>query len=995
MARRMMTAIFVGALFGLRAVCLASEPVHIGAGRVVLQFAADGRPKSLLADGKELLNERDPGPGFELMGFDFDGRRPVSFAFKNLRHDGRQLVAAIDDHIRVTFDVTAADRYLAFRISRVEGVPTSNLLWLRFKMNTDWKMKTLPLDFMTKAAHWGCDVSWPWLWARGGGTPLGGFALYAPSDAADEDETLFHLWANEGLPHPKIESEWTVERARAWLAEWQREFADQSQLLITATTNAELYELADFAAKLDIRRIYMHTDTWHGEYWPRKYGFLRLNPATFPAGEKDFQKFADYARGKGIGLTVHTVSCPIADGDPDYVVGTIDPRLAKWIEGTLAGPATATDTTLSFKPAPGGEMPISVDRPNTGPAHVDPWNDIRVIRLGDEFVRVGRFVDTDRDVWTLEGCQRGVAGTTAVPHAFDTQMIGLIRPYGQVFTADSDSTLVEEIGRRLAEFYNRNGITHCEHDAAEIHTVNHPWGYAKFAEFVYTNVDHPMTSNTSGGSHMPCQFEYRFNSSKAAVAARKQAAVPLMLPRNGRLATGPYEMCSGMGKAIASGVRSVGMYKPEPMFGVSLDILRTHGLSGHAAETALAWKRVAPLLSEEQCKTILAADEHVLFRAAKTADGYEVVPLRMLFRPGIDIGWKSGSEFGPIVPRQYFQAGTRLAVENPSAEQEPEFLIRVMSGFGGPAPATVPDDARASQAAAADKALVESYNIGAGIKPTDGAAPTASQPDPGKMVLQPKAEQIRNVGDHVFTDDGATLAIRFENKRGEAIRNEENLPFFDCSAEMERARGIAVTVTGDGSGAILVLQAHCHGPRDYVIPLDFKGPRDVAIPCGEVSWSDARWGWRFATKNTKYGHLRRMSIGLGRVPPKTAVDISIGNLRLLPETPAALIDPVFSVGAGTLHVKGTIASDSYAWYRGSDTLGVYDANWQMISTLPIVKKNFVASQGPLEIGVESQGPGPMPWLESQFFVKDKPLIVRETTPAGSGKAPPPAGGRLE
>jgi hypothetical protein len=994
-ASHVLLAVIVVGLLGLRHPCLASEPVEIGAGRVVLKFAADGRPKSLLADGKELLNEQDPGPGFELMGFDFAEKRPVSFSFKDLRWVGRQLVAAIKDDIRVTFDVTAADRYLAFRISRVEGVPKSSLLWLRFKMNTDWKMKTLPLDFMTKTAHWGCDVSWPWLWTRGAGTPLGGFALYAPSDAADEDETLLHLWANEGLPHPKIEGEWTVERARAWLAEWQREFADQSQLLITATTNAELYELADFAAKLDIRRIYMHTDTWNGEYWPYKHSFLHVNPSTFPEGEKDFQKFTAYARAKGIGLAIHTVSCPIANADPDYVVGTIDPRLAKWIEGTLARPAAPTDTTLLFKPAPGDEMPTSVGRPITGPAHVDPWNNIRVIRLGDEFVEVGKFTDTDREVWTLERCRRGLLGTTAVAHAEDARIIGLIRPYGQVFTADNDSTLVEELGRRIAEFYNRTGINHCEQDAAEIHTVNRPWGYAKFAEHVYTNVDHPITSNNSGGSHMPCQFEYRFNSSKAAVRARNQATVPLMLARNGRLATGPYEMCSGMGKAIASGVRSVGMHKPEPMFGVSLDILRTHGLSGHAAETALAWKRVAPLVSEEQCKAILAADENVLFRAAKTADGYEVAPLRMLFRPGIDIGWKTGSEFGPIVPRQYFQAGSRLAVENPYAEQEPEFLIRVMNGFGDSAPANVPNDARASQAAAPDKALVESYNIGAGIKPTDGAPPKASPSDPVKMILQPKAGQIRNVGDHVVADDGAALAIRFENKRGEAIRNEENLPFFECSAGMERARGIAVTVTGDGSRAILVLQAHCHGPRDYVIPLDFKGPRDVVIPCGEVSWSDARWGWRFATKGSQYGPLRRMSIGLGQVPPKTAVDISIRNLRLLPELPTALIDPVISVGTGTLHVTGTIASESYAWYRGGNTLGVYDANWRMIASLPVVKKNFVAPHGPLEIGVDSKGPGPMPWLESQFFVKDKPLIVREVTPEESEKTPPPAAVPLE
>lgn len=58
-ANYVLLAVIVVGLLGLRHPCLASEPVEIGSGRVVLKFAADGRPKSLLADGNELLNERD------------------------------------------------------------------------------------------------------------------------------------------------------------------------------------------------------------------------------------------------------------------------------------------------------------------------------------------------------------------------------------------------------------------------------------------------------------------------------------------------------------------------------------------------------------------------------------------------------------------------------------------------------------------------------------------------------------------------------------------------------------------------------------------------------------------------------------------------------------------------------------------------------------------------------------------------------------------------
>ncbi|MEI8340819.1 MAG: hypothetical protein WCH43_04680 [Verrucomicrobiota bacterium] len=948
---------------------VTGTPVVIGSNKLGLKFGTDGKPASFIADGKELLNPQDPGNGFVLNGFDFNECKPVSFPLKNLKFDGKQLTASIGESVRVCFDVKATDRYLTFKINRVEGVPQKNLTWLQFKMNVPGNVKVLALDYMTSASANGCIINWKWLWNRQENSILGGFAIYVPASDEDEDETLLQLWANEGLPHSKVKGEWNLATARKWLADWQTQFADQSQMLITAKSNEELYSLADYATTMDIKRIYMHTDTWSGEYWPIKFSFLHLNPQTFPKGEEDFQKFAKYAREKGIGLTIHTVSCSIANEDPDYVVGKLDPRLAKWIEGTLAQPAAVADKTLYFKPAPGQEMPLSIDRPVTGPAHVDPWNNIKTVRLGNELIRVGKFVDTDKEVWQLQDCTRGAFKTEASDHPATAAMAGLIRPYDQVFTADNDSALVEELGQRIAEFNNRNNIIHCEQDAGEVHTVNHQWGYAKFAQAVYTHLDHPVTSNNSGGTPMPSQFEYKFHSSKTAIAARNQPAVPLTIARNGRPATGPYEMFSLVGKRVASGVTSVGIYKPEPMFGVSNKILSSHGLSSYAAGTVLAWKKVAPFLNQEQRKTILAASNQVIFRAEKNQTGYQVIPLRMLARPGIDIGWEPGSEFGPVVPRQYVKTGETLEVENPYPEQEPEFVIRVMNGFNGQAKVA----SKASNSTSKDKEIVDAYNIGAGLKKVE-------QPDAGfngkqTAVLQPKAEKIRNTGDHQFSDDGDSLRIQFENKRNETITHEENLPVFDCSSDMSEARGIGLTVTGDGSGAVLVLQAFFRGERDYVVPLDFKGTRDIIIPCGEAAWADARWGWFMRTKGAEYGKLSRMAIGLGKVPPKTSVDIKVSNIRVLPEIPTELNHPIIKLGSGTLQIEGKVSSETYLWFQGGDKVGVYDLNWKKIADLPVKKQNFTATQGPLKISVECPGADPLPWLECQFFVKDTPMAI--------------------
>ena len=84
----------------------------------------------------------------------------------------------------------------------------------------------------------------------------------------------------------------------------------------------------------------------------------------------------------------------------------------------------------------------------------------------------------------------------------------------------------------------------------------------------------------------------------------------------------------------------------------------------------------------------------------------------------------------------------------------------------------------------------------------------------------------------------------------------------------------------------------------------FKSDSEIVIPSGEVSWSDRRWGWRFSTKNSRYGNLTRVSIGLGKVPPQTHVDVVVSNLRLLPESPVVLRDPVISINNGTLFPLG-------------------------------------------------------------------------------------------
>ena len=53
-------------------------------------------------------------------------------------------------------------------------------------------------------------------------------------------------------------------------------------MTITAKKTEELDVLVDYAKKLKLNRIYMHTDTWRGAYWVYDRDPLSINPAVFP-----------------------------------------------------------------------------------------------------------------------------------------------------------------------------------------------------------------------------------------------------------------------------------------------------------------------------------------------------------------------------------------------------------------------------------------------------------------------------------------------------------------------------------------------------------------------------------------------------------------------------------------------------------------------------------------------------------------------------------------
>ena len=181
-----------------------------------IRFAADGTVASFRKTdgGPNLVDTAQPGRGFVVRTF--TGAAIDEARLDRVEFNGNSLLATRDGQPpRLTFHVTRQGRYLALKLNRVEGLPAASLASLEFELNcvgTD--VKALSLDYMTRVDQQGgaTRVQFNYLWHRKEGDPLGGFALYAAADGADEDDVLADIWSHEDLPRPQLIEPWTKER---------------------------------------------------------------------------------------------------------------------------------------------------------------------------------------------------------------------------------------------------------------------------------------------------------------------------------------------------------------------------------------------------------------------------------------------------------------------------------------------------------------------------------------------------------------------------------------------------------------------------------------------------------------------------------------------------------------------------------------------------------------------------------------------------------------
>lgn len=893
------------------------------------------------------------------LGFGDDAHvLPSTFAEGILRAQTR------DGSAWVEFAVSAKHTYTTLIIRDWQGIAGRTDASLRIRLPAGGNVYLTELDYMGtyRATDEARSVEWKSPLRHFGVNPGGGMAIFTADSDAQHDEILLSIWVDEGQPHPRVVEDWNLATARNWLGAWQKKFASRSQMVVNAGSLQELYDLVPYAEKADIDEIYIFTNTWRPDpFWPVGDVNWALNRKVFPNGRADLRPYSDYLGARGMRLNLHYVSGGFGQEDPVYVGSAPHPDLAGWGTGRLAAAVDADHSTIRVAGATG------LDAPAFKRGHFSAL----LVQIGNEIVAPAEHVLDDDGNLLLTRCARGKFLTRAASHAKGETVKFLVTPYGINFVPDNDSELLYEVADNFASLLNDCNIAHAEFDGAEIHGYNGNYGYVKFAQRIYERTDHAITSHDSSGSAARCFFEYRFKSTQKLFRGtcpftHGNWLVPMQVDSPSRPASTLLDAQFFLSQGHYGG--AMGISKPEPMFGVTTEMLATHGLTGAFFELLRHWKEAARRLTDEQHELIERslgaagwpmpeASHHrvadtVYAVAADAAGELALVPTQVMCRDQGDITWTLGQEFGTIAPRQFIQTGQTLVLNNRFGPQAPGFLIRVMPAFDPAAAAIVVDEAvAASGGAFEDKDFFVEGNASAAA--SGRAAPTEN------INVRPDREPV---------------VLEARNDRSDDLYNVRNLFEWEFRGDLSGHPGLAVEMDGDGSGALVVVQLAGKGCRDFVFPVDFTGRRTVVVPGGEVSWYRADWGFRMGTKCMDYSQVKTCRLGLGMTPAKSSVSVKVHKVVALRARPAALENPVVQFNDQTLMVSGTIAAGHYLHYAGGDAVAVYDLNWHKIKDLPVASRGLVVANGRTRIAVMNSGQT-KPWLECQFMVKGEPMMI--------------------
>eukprot|EP00521_Asterionellopsis_glacialis_P008109 CAMPEP_0195287524 /NCGR_PEP_ID=MMETSP0707-20130614/4546_1 /TAXON_ID=33640 /ORGANISM="Asterionellopsis glacialis, Strain CCMP134" /LENGTH=1015 /DNA_ID=CAMNT_0040347285 /DNA_START=99 /DNA_END=3146 /DNA_ORIENTATION=+ len=841
---------------------------------------------------------------------------------------------------------------------------------------------------------------------------FGGVALWKDKSESDQDEILYNVWVNEKLPHPKIleqDETWTVPRAKQFVDEYIAKFRRYGEVYINGENLDELKQCVDHAKKIHMTSVYMHINTWGGRYQPFDKETYDLNPKIFPNGWDDFKELKTYAESKGIGVAIRTLSHSISLKNPKYCSKIPDDRLSHFWRGTLVneiGPNTTEIIIQSDK-----TLPTSYGSRFFG-ARPNPGTHRNWVHINNEILQYDGYIENKENgtitlkvaVGAKQKPIRGYGWTSAAAHYPGAPVKILVGLFKDKVSADPDTTMMDAVAERYAEFNNTMCLSNSNFDGIELYITCTAYGETVLPGLVYSKIDHPVACFTSNGPPKWGYFEQRMARVRKELGLDKPSRIParmtfmIGLHQDHWLAPSPYGFTYSIVPNAVLGYYRCNIQAQNSFHELTVDVFKMNGLLDFYASSIQQWRKYGTNLSDKTKKRILSSyptqgwggwqyplqDEHFRFEAATVKNAsdslLEVIPFRPMRREGKDRGWGYIQEHGPIYTYQYMRPNTSgfLQMKNPYHEQVPEITIRVMKDFNR----TMLSRSTDNDKSAIDLDLRMHDTLeGSNLSIKDDLEWTLAPGNYNHDIMIPLDPDQKGLdsGQMELTTSSSGATITFDNtnspdeKAFDIEKRKTLISYRVKNVNIQNAKGLGMIITGDGSDALFVVRICGCGTRDFVVPIDFVGKRYIEIPDPQVSWSVARWPISKAWKRWSPGEssVTSVYVGLVTIPAKTRSSVFVERMQFLPEKISMLKNPVIKCGKGSISITGDVHSDSYIWYKGGDKAKVYDLNWNEKDELPAEVIDAKVAPGLSDISIENHnGEDGDPWLECQFFVKD-------------------------
>ncbi|NLR91880.1 cadherin-like beta sandwich domain-containing protein [Flammeovirga agarivorans] len=680
-------------------------------GRFQFEIGSDAHPKSLkLSSGKEVLRNNFTN------GLRLQIPNEEDLLFTKVFTSADNIVfATTNEQYYATFNIDAQSTYIAFNLVDFYGdLPLGATM--TFTINTDEYTKLLSFDYMTldqsTVSH--LSISFEHLWERYKGNTLGGFALYTFSNEEEQDESILRAWGRELMPHPTVPGTWNYERAVQWIEEWKATFEDQSVFYIRPNNAQELPLFEPYFEMADVTTINMFTDVWHGGFWPSNTLNWEVNGIF--NGKEELQAFSNTQAQNDRSINLHYVSGGIGKQDPLYAMDNLSDDLATWVEGTLHQGISENELVVYFKPKEAWyNAPSTLSQESNTFGHLSgplpTFFHYKYLQIGDEMVQVNGIQTLPDGTWQFNIENRSIFNTPRSEHAKDTKVKGIILAYNQVYVPENNSALFDTITMKYAELLNDCKVSNALFDGAEIHVFDGKWGFRKFAQKVYEQVDHPIVVRTSNGKEPEAGYiEYQLNSTKAyltsPVGDHNHGRPSLRLERKSTTHKNEVRESSNLFAAnfmlsvqAAVNGRNFSILRPDPMFGISLEELTQYGKTEELLSLLPKWKNANKKLTAAQRQVMTSTHfkyenkwaSEVTYELKELDQEYELVPIQMMSQhvdsiqdelevePALQY-FHSKQEDGMYIPRVNTNFGATKYLENKYSTQAPQFIIRVMWG---------------------------------------------------------------------------------------------------------------------------------------------------------------------------------------------------------------------------------------------------------------------------------------------------------------------------